>query len=139
MIIYDLDIDSVGTVPDKTYSILIIYPDTPLFFSITGQFFKTIGRRYSQLINALGVVQHSQFSTSYILDITRQLARHNTTPDFVRFCIQNSTNQDTILYRVTILCNRNLGSLKTKKYPAGVIPAGRFLLGFLGGILIQQP
>ena len=75
MVIRDLNIKCITMFPFKTNSPLIVNSNAVLTFPVTAQFFKSICRRDSQIIDVNGVVNHTKFSQSHLLNIGGQLSR----------------------------------------------------------------
>jgi hypothetical protein len=46
VVINDFDVFGIAVPPFKTDSPLIVYPDTPLTFTVAGQLFEPVGGRY---------------------------------------------------------------------------------------------
>jgi hypothetical protein len=48
--IRDFDVIGIAVPPFKTDSPLIVYPDTPLAFTVAGKLFESISRRYPKKV-----------------------------------------------------------------------------------------
>jgi hypothetical protein len=72
VIINDLDIVRISFTPLKTDTPLIVNSDTPLTFPITFKLFQSIGWWDSQVVQGNGIVDHTQFPYSDLLNIRRQ-------------------------------------------------------------------
>jgi hypothetical protein len=59
VIVRYLDTFGIAVVPDEANPPLIVDPDTVLTFAIALQRFKTIGRRYPEIIQGSGIVEHA--------------------------------------------------------------------------------
>jgi hypothetical protein len=69
VVIHYLYIICIIVTPIKTNSPPVVNTDTVLSSPIAGQSFQTIGRRNPQIIDCPGVIQHSQFTQSRLLNI----------------------------------------------------------------------
>jgi len=81
MIVDDLYIECVCTLPAKTDAPLIIDANTELPLAIAAQFLKSIVRWNSQFWKLGCIVEHSQLSTCEVLDFDRQVADWFAIPD----------------------------------------------------------
>jgi len=66
--------------PNKTDTPLIVDPNTVLAFTFTFQCFKSVGRWNMEIVQAMSIVQHTQFSPCDRLDISWQFARKVACP-----------------------------------------------------------
>jgi hypothetical protein len=73
VIVRNLNIEGISTLPPKADSPLIIDANAELPRPISSQFLQTIGRRHSQVIERYRAVQHAQLSQSNLLDHGGQL------------------------------------------------------------------
>ena len=85
MVVNDLDSIGAGCRPYKTDSPLVIDANAVLPNTIMPQRLKPIGWRNPKIIQRLRLIQHEQFSQCNLLNISWQLARHVTLPDFFSF------------------------------------------------------
>ena len=92
MIVDDLDAGALSVSPDKADTPLIVDPNAVLTGSLTSQHFQTIGRRYAQIVQALGGIQHSQLATGNCLNLYGQVPRHLTVPDAFGFLVCEATD-----------------------------------------------
>ena len=67
MIVDDIDVVSIDTVPFKTDPPLIVYPDAVLTASVPFQGLKMIRWRNFEVVYGNGAVDHPQFTTDNIL------------------------------------------------------------------------
>lgn len=56
VVVCDFNLISISFIPNKTYSILLIYSYTILIISVTFQLFQTISRRYFEFIQILNPI-----------------------------------------------------------------------------------
>ena len=56
VVVCDFNLISISFIPNKTYSILLIYSYTILIISVTFQLFQTISRRYFEFIQILNSI-----------------------------------------------------------------------------------
>ncbi len=99
MIINYLHIVSVLFLPIKTNSPLVVNSDAVLSRTIADEFFQTIRRRDAKVVDCFGIVQHSQFSQSNLLNVGRQFARACKIVDFPGFGIFERFNCAKRLWR----------------------------------------
>jgi len=76
---------SVIRLPIKTNSPLVVNSDAVLPCATADKFFQTIRGRNAQIIDCFGIIQHSQFSQSDLLNVGRQFARAREIVDFLGF------------------------------------------------------
>lgn len=62
MVITNLDLLCTALMPYETDSPLVIDPDTPLAGSIAGKFFQAVVGRYPQVVDPLGIVEHTKLA-----------------------------------------------------------------------------
>jgi hypothetical protein len=74
MVIDNFDIPRGSIPPHEAKSELIVDPDAPLSFSITGKLFEPIVRRYPQAFDARGSMQHLKLSYCHGREVRK--ARH---------------------------------------------------------------
>ena len=74
MIVHNLDLISGTFKPFEAYSPLIVDPYTVLPFSASTKLFQVVGRRNTQIVNVLGIVEHTKLTQSNLLDIRWQLS-----------------------------------------------------------------
>ena len=65
----------VGCRPDETDAPLIVDPDTVLAFAFAFQRLQPVGRRNAEIIQLVGIVQHTQFSPGDGLNVPWEPAR----------------------------------------------------------------
>ncbi len=75
MIIDDFDVIGIAVLPDKTDAPLVIDADAVLARTVPGQFLEPIRRRYTQVVQRLRSVEHSQLSERNLLNVLRQPGR----------------------------------------------------------------
>jgi hypothetical protein len=83
VVINDLDIVRITSIPNKTYSPLVIDPDTMLPFSRPLQFFKPVSRRNQKIGKDAGIVDHTQLSSRYLLNNHRKLPGNCPLPNLI--------------------------------------------------------
>ena len=83
MIINYFHIVSVIRLPIKTNPPLVVNPNAVLSGSTADKFFKAIRGRHAQIVNRLGIIYHSQFPQSDLLNVGRQTARAREVVDFL--------------------------------------------------------
>ncbi len=69
MIIYNFHVVRVTFLPFKANPPLIIDPNTVLTQAVAFQFFQTISRRDTQVLQDHSPIEHSQFTQRYLLNI----------------------------------------------------------------------
>ena len=81
MVVNDLYLVSIRTVPDKAYAPLIVDPDAVLSPTVAPELFQLVTRRDFQIIEPLGSVQYQELPESLSLDVDREfryvLSREN--------------------------------------------------------------
>ena len=87
MIIGNFNLLSISIPPHKTYSPLVIDPDAMLAFAVTLQGFEPIGRGNTQIIQRLGIVEHTQFAPGNLLNVPRQTPRYLAAPNLFGFSV----------------------------------------------------
>ena len=75
MVICYFNVKRITAAPFKTDSPLVIDSDAMLSCTITAKLFKSIRRWDSQVIEVNGIVDHTQLSQSYLLNIRWKLPR----------------------------------------------------------------
>ena len=95
MIIADFGAVRVTVSPDETHAPLIVDPDAPLSLSQSFQTLQAVSGRNAQVLEASGVVQHSELAPGDSLDWGRQLARHLPFPDLARLVILKRRNHES--------------------------------------------
>jgi len=74
VIINDLNIKCIAIFKAETYAPLVINADTPLTGTVMGQCFKSVGRRYAQIVETDGPVQLGQTHSCTLQYILRNAA-----------------------------------------------------------------
>jgi hypothetical protein len=75
MVVNYLDLERVAFMPAKTYSPLLVDPNTMLDLSFAFQFFKPIRRRISKILDISGSMQDLKLSSCNGLNVLRKFAR----------------------------------------------------------------
>ncbi len=70
MVIDDLYVEDIALVPDKTDPPLVINADAVLTDTLPVKRFEVVGRRDAEVIQASGIIEHTQFASSHLLDIS---------------------------------------------------------------------
>ncbi len=83
MIINYLHIVSVIFLPIKTNSPLVVNSDAVLSRTIADEFFQAVSGRNAQVVDCFGIIYHSQFSQSDLLNVLHQFARAREIVDFL--------------------------------------------------------
>jgi hypothetical protein len=83
MIIRDLNIKRVRTFPFETNPPLIIDSNTILSYPVTASFFESIRWWNSQVVDIDGIVDHTEFSQSHLLNVRWQFTRLFALIDFL--------------------------------------------------------
>ena len=55
----------VAVSPVKAYSILVVYADTMLTFSVASKHFETISTQCGEIVQACGIIQNLQLTPSH--------------------------------------------------------------------------
>lgn len=69
MVIGNLNVERIAAMPLETDSPLVIDSYTVLPCAVTAEFFESIRRRDTQIVEIDGIVDHSQFAKSHLLNI----------------------------------------------------------------------
>jgi hypothetical protein len=94
VVVYDLDINRIAILPNKTDTPLVVDTDTELTATISGQLFQPVGWRDAQVLQGQGPVEHSQLAQRNLLNISRQLARQLTSKYFFSFFVAKASDHD---------------------------------------------
>ena len=81
MIIYDFYVISISIDPLKANPPLVIDPNAILPRSITAKLLKPVRRRNTKVIQYVGIVEHTQFTITGLLDVLGQLVRTQACED----------------------------------------------------------
>ena len=87
VVVYNFNILIITVRILKTNPKLIIDPNTVLTLSVSGQFFQSVARRDSKVINIECVIDHDKLAQSNLLNITRKFSRIDLILDFFSFFI----------------------------------------------------
>lgn len=87
MVVHDFDPISVVIDPFEDDSPLFIDTDTIMIFEIALQFLQSVGRGNSQIIDILGVVDHSQLAARNVLNFIWQFSGAKSIADFFGFLV----------------------------------------------------
>lgn len=68
MVINDFNVFRVPVIPDKTYTVLVVYPDTMLAAPVTVKGFKPVAGRAAQVVKPIRCIKNFQFSSCCLLD-----------------------------------------------------------------------
>jgi hypothetical protein len=96
MVINYLNFESIGFIPLEDDSPLVVDSDAVIIRPISLEFLKTVGGRYSQVIQMLCVVDHPEFSPRHNLDIRWQFFGMNAIPNFFGLPCAKRTNHASV-------------------------------------------
>ena len=85
MVIRDLHIEGITLLPHETDSPLVVDADTVLSGSIPFQTLQPVPRWNAQIVQCVGVVQHTEFAPSNGLDASWQRSGMVSLPDLCGF------------------------------------------------------
>ncbi len=71
VVIDDLHVEGIALVPDKTDPPLVINANAVLTGTLPVKRFEAVGRRDAEVIQDSGIIEHTQFAPSHLLDIPR--------------------------------------------------------------------
>jgi len=71
VVVNDLHAESIALVPDKTDPPLVINPDAVLTVTSPAKRFKAVGGWDAEVIQGSGIIEHTEFAPSHLLDISR--------------------------------------------------------------------
>jgi hypothetical protein len=104
MVIDDLDLVGIGVAPLETNAPLDVDPNAPLVRTVASKTLQTIARRHSQVPEILGVVEHSEFSSSGLLDLHPEPPNSVSFPDPPGLAVlEGSDHGPTITRRVIVV------------------------------------
>jgi hypothetical protein len=69
VVIDDFEVEGIAALEAKTYAPLVVDADALAFLAVALQFFQSVLRGNTQIIDARGTVQHLQFSFGHHPDI----------------------------------------------------------------------
>ena len=69
MVIDDLHVEGIALVPDKADPTLVINADAVLADTMSVKRFEAVGRRDAEVIQGSGIIEHTHFAPSHLLDI----------------------------------------------------------------------
>src|SRR6266571_7479044 len=84
VVVGDLDIGCISVAPDETEAPLVIYSDAHLSGSISGQSFKPVSWRISQIIHRSRGIELTELAQGTILNLPRQSSAHQSLPNGFR-------------------------------------------------------
>jgi hypothetical protein len=97
VIIDDLDFEGVGTLPLEADPPLIVDPDAVLAGPVALQALQSVARWDAEIGETLGVVQHPQLPSCYLLNLTRQPPVDLSVPDlFSGSVLEESDHQERL-------------------------------------------
>ncbi|HSH42611.1 MAG TPA: hypothetical protein VK973_10860 [Arenicellales bacterium] len=96
MVIDNLNPISMAIRPDEADPPLLVYKDTVLTRSPAFERFQPVSRRNTQIVQACGVVQHSQFTPRRSLDISGQPPGRLPAPNPFGFTVSEATDHDLL-------------------------------------------
>ncbi len=101
MVIDDLHVEDIALIPDKKDPPLVINADAVLTDTLPVKRFEAVGRRDAEVIQGSGIIEHSQFAPSHLLDIPRYSPGALPLPDLLSFPSAEALDHaSTITYRV---------------------------------------
>lgn len=126
VIVANFNATGISFIPHKTNAPLAIDTDTPLSHSFFIKLFEVVGRRDSQILNLLRVIDHSQFSSGNSLDLRRKPLAERTVPDGFCFVVKEGSDHDNDIiakryYCQTILFLRRLTKQEVSRYALKVL------------------
>ncbi len=97
MIIHNLYVLRLAFLPSEADSVLVIYSNTMLTFSISVQRFKPIARRRKQIAQIVCVIQVDELPPSRSLNAPWQLERNDALEDLFGFGISKRLDHYSIV------------------------------------------
>lgn len=97
MVVYNLDIESVTSIPTKADAPLLINPNAVLAGTVAGKCFKAVRGRDSKVSKIAGVIEHGELVEGTLLNVAGQLPRPLLVPYPLRFHIGKTLDHQTSL------------------------------------------
>jgi hypothetical protein len=81
---------------------LIVDPDAVLAFAVAFQYFESIARRNTQVVDRLGTIEHAQLATRDRLNIGGQAPRSEASPDAFGFLVDEIPDHSRTITNVVM-------------------------------------
>jgi hypothetical protein len=101
MVIGDLDVEGVASLPAEAYTPLLVDADAMLSGAITAQRLQTVGRRYAEVDEVAGVVNHGEFVEGALLNVAWQAPRPLLVPDLVGLGVREAFYHEHKRYNIS--------------------------------------